>query len=396
MRQLLTFILFSVVAGTAVAGNPFRPRLNLSGEWQFALDPNATLSATSTLDDSVTLPGTTDTNQKGFAPQNTSETTHLTRLHSYVGKAWYRREADIPQAWKGQRLTMVLERTKPSVVFIDGVKVGESDDICTPQQYDLSQVLTPGRHVLTLMIDNGETVPPQLLSNSHAYTEDTQTNWNGIIGEMYIEAAPRQGIISLDVSADASSRRVEVVVALSSQAKETHLRVDVAPLHEHGAIFSRDFWTGKNVVPAADGRYHLVFDMKDVQLWDEHHPTARYALEVTADDSDALSTTFGFIDFRVDDHHFLANGKEVFLRGKHDACVFPLHAHVPMTVQEWKDYLHQPHLWHQPYPLPLLVSTRGGFRGRRPVGHLPAARVAVLGRLQQRRPAAHVFPPQGG
>ena len=339
MRQLLTFILFSVVVGTAVAGNPFRPRLNLSGEWQFALDPNDTLSATSTLDDSVTLPGTTDTNQKGFAPQNTSETTHLTRLHSYVGKAWYRREVDIPQAWKGQRLTMVLERTKPSVVFIDGVKVGESDDICTPQQYDLSQVLTPGRHVLTLMVDNGETVPPQLLSNSHAYTEDTQTNWNGIIGEMYIEAAPRQGITSLDVSADALSRRVEVVVALSSQAKETHLRVDVAPLHEHGVIFSRDFWTGKNVVPDADGRYHLVFDMKDVQLWDEYHPTARYALEVTADDCDALSTTFGFIDFRVDDHHFLANGKEVFLRGKHDACVFPLNAHVPMTVQEWKEYL---------------------------------------------------------
>ena len=340
MRKLFTCLILSVALGVAAADNPFRQRISLAGTWQFALDPNATLKADSRLADQLTLPGTTDTNNKGFEPQNTSETTRLTRLHSYVGKAWYGKEVDIPMAWKDCRVTMVLERTKPSVVYVDGTKVGESDDICTPQQFDLSTALTPGRHTITLMIDNGETVPPQLLSNSHAYTEDTQTNWNGVIGEMYLEACPKNGIASIEVLADAPKRQVEVVVALTQPVRSnTHLRVDVTPLEEHGAIISRDFWTDKSVSASADGNYHLVVDVKEAQMWDEHHPTARYALEVTVDGKDALSTTFGFVDFRVDDHHFMANGREVFLRGKHDACVFPLQAHVPMTTAEWVDYL---------------------------------------------------------
>jgi hypothetical protein len=36
------------------------------------------------------------------------------------------------------------------------------------------------------MVDNGSGVPEQLYANSHAYTEDTQTNWNGIIGEIFL------------------------------------------------------------------------------------------------------------------------------------------------------------------------------------------------------------------
>ncbi len=317
-----------------------RPRILLGGEWRFALDPSATLHAGSPFADKVSLPGTTDTNKKGSAPTNTSETTHLTRLHSYVGKAWYSREVDIPQSWDGQRIGMVLERTKPSVLYVDGVKAGECDDICTPQCYDLTDILRPGHHTLTLMIDNGESVPPQLLSNSHAYTEDTQTNWNGVIGEMYLEAAPKDGLARLEVAADANTRQVEVKVWLNGKPKkDTHLRVDVTPLHDNGTLVTQDFWVGRNLQIGSDGCCRLVVDMKDAVLWDEHHPSARYAMEVTLDSKDALSTTFGFIDFRVNDHHFMANGKEVFLRGKHDACVFPLNAHVPMTTSEWLDYL---------------------------------------------------------
>ncbi len=340
MRKTFTSILLLAALCVAAADNPYRQRIGLDGEWRFALDPNSSLTAASQFTDHLTLPGTTDTNKKGNEPENTSETTHLTRLHGYVGKAWYSREVDIPQTWKDSRVAMVLERTKPSVLYVDGVKAGESDDICTPQLYDLTTVLTPGRHTITLMIDNGETVPPQLLSNSHAYTEDTQTNWNGVIGEMFLESSPLKGIKNLEVFPDAVKRQVEVVVGLTGPAKrDTHLRVDVTPLSEHGTIVSRDFWTDKSATLSADGNYHLLVEMKDARSWDEHHPTARYALEVVADGKDALSTTFGFVDFRVDDHHFQANGREVFLRGKHDACVFPLQAHVPMTVDEWMDYL---------------------------------------------------------
>ena len=73
----------------------------------------------------------------------------------------------------------------------DSIYVGSSDHISTPQEYDLSTYLRAGKHHLTILVDNGLSVPPQLLDNSHAYTESTQTNWNGIIGDLKLEARPQ-------------------------------------------------------------------------------------------------------------------------------------------------------------------------------------------------------------
>lgn len=76
--------------------------------------------------------------------------------------------------------------SKPSEIYIDGKKVGSSNDISTPQEFNLTQYLTPGPHTVEIMIDNSSGVPEQIYASSHAYTEDTQTNWNGIIGEIFL------------------------------------------------------------------------------------------------------------------------------------------------------------------------------------------------------------------
>ena len=39
----------------------------------------------------------------------------------------------------------------PAVVYVDGQRAGESDDICTAQTYDLTGLLTPGKHTIALM-----------------------------------------------------------------------------------------------------------------------------------------------------------------------------------------------------------------------------------------------------
>ena len=44
-----------------------------------------------------------------------------------------------------------------------------------------------GKHQLEIVVDNSRGVPEQVYGSSHAYTEDTQTNWNGIIGEILLE-----------------------------------------------------------------------------------------------------------------------------------------------------------------------------------------------------------------
>ena len=183
-KNILTFIAAFCCFVSYAQAFAYHDQIDLQGKWQFALDTDAKLSVSSTFNDFVTLPGTTDTNRKGTPCTKKDETTHLSRLFSYAGRAWYRRTVDIPKTWKKKVIRLHLERTKPTTVFIDGKLVGTSNDISTAQTYDLSQVIKPGKHEITIMVDNGSGVPKQLYANSHAYTEDTQTNWNGIIDTM--------------------------------------------------------------------------------------------------------------------------------------------------------------------------------------------------------------------
>jgi Glycosyl hydrolases family 2, sugar binding domain. len=76
--------------------------------------------------ETIQLPGTTDTNKKGDFTAKSEETTHLTRIWSYKGKAWYQREIEIPVSWKNKPIYLFLERTKPSEVYIDGKLIGSS------------------------------------------------------------------------------------------------------------------------------------------------------------------------------------------------------------------------------------------------------------------------------
>lgn len=222
--------------------------IDLSGTWLFALDRNKTIQAGAQLTETIQLPGTTDTNKKGDYTARSEETTQLSRLWSYKGRAWYQKEVDIPVSWKGKPVYLTLERTKPSEVYVDGKFAASSNDISTPQVFELSKWLKPGKHQLTIMIDNGYGVPKQLYESSHAYTESTQTNWNGIIG------------------------KIELSIQLPSPSQ-------VKVVHQN------------------------------------------------------------FRDFHIEGQHFYANGHVIYLRGKHDACVWPLTGHVAMDVESWRKYL---------------------------------------------------------
>ena len=228
--------------------------LSLAGEW------NVTLGDAKEVRHAM-LPGTIDTNHLGFAPSDTTETTHLTRLYAYKGKATYSRTIEIPKQWKKAAVELFLERTKPTWVYVDGNLVDSCNFISTPQRYILPKLKT-GKHLLDIVVDNSRGVPEQVYGSSHAYTEDTQTNWNGIIGEISLKQ------VELKAGQKLKSGMVQ------SESRQ---------------------YTGK-VLPC-------------------------------------------FRDFRIEGAHFYADGHPVFLRGKHDAAVWPLTGHVDMTVEGWMKYL---------------------------------------------------------
>lgn len=73
----------------------------------------------------------------------------------YVGPAWYQREMEIPAAWQGKRVVLTLERPHwQTGVWVDGRLIGTNDSLGTPHVYDLGTRLQPGRHTLTIRVDN--------------------------------------------------------------------------------------------------------------------------------------------------------------------------------------------------------------------------------------------------
>lgn len=321
-----------------------RARIDLQGRWDFRIDSlDKGIEEkwyTASFSDSIKLPGTTDTNKKGVLNAKMDETTYLSRIYSYVGKAWYKKQVNIPEDWKGKTINLILERTKPSKVWIDGKEIGFNDNVSTKQVYDLSPYLLPGSHEITIMVDNGQSVPPQVITSSHAYTESTQTNWNGIIGQIYLEATNTFHIKDIQIYPDVKDRSVLVKVKLSESDAVTHANLKL----------TAEVWNSdqkhkvKPLIQELDlskNEFEIKYQLgDDVQLWSEFHP-ALYKLNITLEGDDiydSQSVNFGLRDFKTQGSQFIINDNITFLRGKHDACVFPLTGHVAMDVDTWQKY----------------------------------------------------------
>ncbi len=319
-----------------------RMTMDLGGSWSFALDADGAGQAKGYTDrelpDSVTLPGTTDTNGKGYRNDNRSETTHLSRRYTYTGPAWYSRQVDIPAEWQGHTITLTLERTRPTRVWVDGEYVGSDSRISAPQCYDLTQYLTAGRHRITVCVDNGESIPAQVRNSSHACSESTQTNWNGILGRIELEAADAVHISDIRVYPDpeAKSARVRITVAGSEDlADGTRLTLSAEAFNS-----PRRHRVEAVTAPLQRGRaeYDITLPVgENALLWSEFSP-ALYRLTARIEGHDELQTAFGLRRFAAVGTQFSINGLTTFLRGKHDACVFPLTAHTPMDVESWRHY----------------------------------------------------------
>ena len=167
-------------------------QISLAGLWRFQLDPMGFGKTPgselylSKLTETIQLPGSTDEGGKGI--QNiVAYVDRLSRKFEYCGQAWYQREVVIPEDWQGKSIILSLERCHwETTLYVDGALVGSEEHLSTPNRFDLSRQLTPGVHTLTLCIDNRLKYPMDQWN--HGTTEYTQTNWNGVVGEMQLIA----------------------------------------------------------------------------------------------------------------------------------------------------------------------------------------------------------------
>ena len=349
MLQKIKYIVLAAIALLiSCKEKPFVPErevIILNGQWQFSLDTAKAGIAERWFErnllEEVTLPGTLDENTKGIPNTNRKETMRLSRELMYEGMAWYRREVSIPEGWKGKYIRLVMERTKPAQVWVDTTFAGKSDNILTEQVYDLSELLTPGKHSITIMVNNGPGSVPGGITGSHAWTEHTQSNWNGIIGNFCLEAANVVHIDKLQVYPDIDKKEITVrmkIIRNDESSEDVKIVLDASSWNSEKKhnVAARSFDLtlnhGENLVELKYGMGNRF------QTWSEFDP-ALYKLRVIIKGKEVLDNAeadFGMRKLAAAGTQFSINGTKTFLRGKHDACVFPLTGHPPMDLEAWR------------------------------------------------------------
>ncbi|MBN2212607.1 MAG: beta-glycosidase [Bacteroidales bacterium] len=338
---LLLIIAFLATECTTKTGHP-RVIYDLSGNWLYRLDDKKTGMAEKwylqMFTDSVRFPGTLDENMTGWLNPDTT-CMHLSRVYQYEGAAWFKKEIEVPAGWENKHIELIMERTKVTNVWLDSIYLGTNNNIFSRQVYDLTRKLTAGKHTLNITVDNDIRLVP--VEGSHAYEENTQTNWNGILGMFCLEISELSRIKQIRIIPDIQKKNIRVQV------------ITDIPLTDPGnyavTLYAKAWNTSKkhHVRPvtfplqkvSGEKETELVYELgDDARPWSEFNPVL-YKLYVILNrngkPTDNRSVDFGLKEFRTNGTNFSINGLKTFLRGKQDGCVFPLTGHPPMDTAGW-------------------------------------------------------------
>lgn len=370
--------------------------LDLSGIWEFCLDEDKAGIGKKyyerEFEDTITLSGTTAEAHKGIHGDR-KETGYLTEPYHFEGYAWYSRTLEIPEEHIGDLAQLVIERTRISYVWLDENFVGMQDSFATAHKYDLTEYLTKVSHKLTIMVSNVDYKTP----GGHMTSPDTQTNWNGMLGQITIIFEPIVRVSDLCVAASAERRNIEV--KFSAQCHDSAMKgcrevretlemysaqavITCIALKNNERSVSADekgmAYLSKTDQPLIEARRELILSSETtkyswridipeeqaIALWNEYTPnlyevtvkivTAENTLmqngtskdnaekENMEKNSETLeqvlgqaATTIGFRDLHTKGRTFYLNDLPVMLRGKHDGMIFPLTGYAPMDKASW-------------------------------------------------------------
>ena len=336
--------------------SPMKNALSLDGQWTVKLDSlnvgeDENWAATIFEGTSIQLPGTLDDAKIGtpnkLKPElNNYVLSNLARKHQYIGKAWYQKEVKIPNNWTGKQIMLTLERVIwESTVFIDGNEIGKAESLIGPHEYDLTEVLTLGNHLLTIRIDNGNKYPlinvagdkypdPINQDMAHAYTNHTQIKWNGVLGEIALKISDMNPLKNLQVYPNVRDNKIRITYEQDEPILD-NMNFEIVDVNGNVIFKSK---VENPFVENDTVRFEIPKPDK-MEFWDEFKPVLYEAKLITT--RDTLNTHFGYRAVGNDKGELTFNGKRIFLRGNLECVIFPLTGHPPMQKDAWAQLIQQ-------------------------------------------------------
>lgn len=339
---------------------------DLAGKWKVKIDDGKEyeMKLPGSLDESGIGHKDTGSNQwhpdsalgnavAGF-DENAPIASRFTRKVTFEGEARiYKRINYLPE--QGKRVFIKVERARCLRLLVDGTEVPHHipSSISTPHIFEVTGLFTEDNEICFLSDNSYPGLPHDDIVYSSAATDETQTNWNGLLGEIciyeeepvyisYIYAYPKGDKLDVHIEIDSNRQyagQVSIVCdALDEDAPKT--------LQVRGKKGKTTFVMQS--IPLK----------KDVKRWDEYEGnlydlTALFMGYEGAGEDHGIGNcaavqlmaakktiTFGVRDFGDDGTGRLAlNNRRIFIRSEANCGEFPETGYSPATVEEWLDIL---------------------------------------------------------
>lgn len=254
---------------------------------------------------------------------------HFTAKHERNPVSSYRRTFELPATWNGRQTYITFNGVASAFyLWINGEKVGYSQDSRTPAEFNITKYLRPGKNLVAAEVYR---------HSDGSYLED-QDFWrlSGIFRDVYLWSANQldlrdfEAITGLNEATGKGSLKLTTWL-LSGDGRKRGAMVAATLLDPTGKAIKSTNMTG--TAPATgEGTISTEFTNLDVRPWTAETPVL-YTLLLSLKDTAAAKAVahyaikVGFRSVRIKDGQFVVNGQPVLIKGVNR------HDHNPVTGQ---------------------------------------------------------------
>lgn len=253
----------------------------------------------------------------------------------------YRKEINLPAAWKQQEVFLHLEAaTSASFVWINGKEVGYNAGANEPAEYNITRYLKSGKNLITVAV---------FKYSAGTYLED-QDMWRlgGIFRDVYLIARPKVHIRDYFVTTPLDSLYQHATINISGELTnlaaytQRGLRIRAGLYNQQKKpVWQNELSHVVNISARGTAVFEMKADVKRPDKWSAEHPNLYFLTLELLDSSgrtvEAIMQPIGFKKVEVRKQALLVNGVPVKLNGVNSHMQHPALGHTMDTATIRKD-----------------------------------------------------------
>lgn len=239
--------------------------------------------------------------------------------HEFNPVGSYRRTFSVPRDWSGRRTLISFQGVKSAFfLWVNGKRVGYSEDSYTPAEFDITDHVRPG--------DNTLAVEVYRWSDGSWLEDQDMIDLSGIFRDVYLYAIPQVHVQDLFVRTELDDAYRDAVLTVTATVRNRGTgkaaaghRIEAVLYDARGRRVGRPLSGDVPLKGSDDAEVTLEADVTAPGLWSAEDPNL-YTLVVTLIDGsgkavDVQRTRAGFREVAYGPGKFTVNGKPVMLRG---------------------------------------------------------------------------------